>query len=658
MRSRACVTSFVCVVVMTGAALVTSVAAQEAPPPAPAAETTPLPPVVVETKQEAPKPKKVKAKKKGSTSSPTVAAAQPAPPAQEPTGPGNANASDKTAYGPVKDYSAKNTATGTKTDTPLKEIPQSISVVGAEQIRDQAAHNIQEALRYVPGVVADAYGVDGRADGHFIRGTSSTDYLDGLKRTFSYYTYTYRVDPYFLERIEVLKGPASVLYGQAPVGGIINQVSKRPQTEQGGEITVEYGTFDFKQVKFDMTGPVSSDGRWSYRLTGEARDAGTQVDNVDDDRTAIQPAITFRPDSDTSVTVIGHFQRDRSGQVSQFFPYAGTLYPNVNGKTIPRDTFIGEPNDHYDTDASSGTLLFEHRFAPWLKLQHASRYSDVSNEYLGTYGYPWVYADANETLLGRQRGLIITNTQVFNQDTNLEAKFGTGALKHRVLGGIDYSHFTAQTGSNGAEDLNPIDVYNPGSHIDVWAGYDCNGVLNIPYDNIKVCSMANQAVAQTGLYVQDQMKLGNWIGVVGARKDWIENSADGAKTQRDDADQLSCRPDVRIRLRPDALRQLRRILRSSGRYVIAGQRLAALQPERRTHVRGGVQVCAGRGQLRHQRRRLRSDREQLSRYRSERPELPGAGRRHRRSGCRDRGDRQAHRKPEGGRRLHVHRRPV
>ncbi len=201
--------------------------------------------------------------------------------------------------GPVKDYSAKNTATGTKTDTPLKEIPQSISVVGAEQIRDQGAHNIQEALRYVPGVVADAYGVDGRADGHFIRGTSSTDYLDGLKRTYSYYTYTYRVDPYFLERIEVLKGPASVLYGQAPVGGIINQVSKRPQTEQGGEITVEYGTFDFKQVKFDMTGPVSSDGRWSYRLTGTARDAGTQVDNVDDDRTAIQPSITFRPDSDT-----------------------------------------------------------------------------------------------------------------------------------------------------------------------------------------------------------------------------------------------------------------------------------------------------------------------------------------------------------------------
>ena len=181
----------------------------------------------------------------------------------------------------------------------MKEIPQSISVVGAEQIRDMGAQTLQETLRYVPGVVADGYGLDSRTDSPFIRGTEAAEYLDGLRRTSSYYTYNYRVDPYFMERIEVLRGPASVLYGQAPVGGIINSVSKRPQDERGGEITVEYGTFDFKQVKFDTTGLVTSDGKWSYRLTGLARDADTQVDYVDDDRYAIQPAITFRPDSDT-----------------------------------------------------------------------------------------------------------------------------------------------------------------------------------------------------------------------------------------------------------------------------------------------------------------------------------------------------------------------
>lgn len=543
MRSFAYACVAACVAVASTS--VVEVEAQEAAPAA-APESTPLPPVVVETDQQQTKKAKAKPKKKGSSVASTAAAPQPAAPIQQPTGPGNSNASDKTATGPVRDYSAKNTATGTKTDTPLSEIPQSVSVVGAEQMRDQSAQNVQEALRYVPGVVADAYGVDGRADGHFIRGSAATDYLDGLKRTYGYYTYTYRVDPFMMERIEVLKGPASVLYGQAPVGGIVNYVSKRPQSETGGEISVDYGTFDFKQVKFDMTGPVSSDPRWSYRLTGVARDAGTQVDNVDNDRTAIQPALTFRPNKDTAITVIGEFQRDRMGQVSQFFPHIGTLYPNVDGKRIARSTFIGEKNDHYDTDANSATLLVEHNFAPWLKFQHSSRYSDVHNDYLGTYGYPWIYAlggpfagyspaDPSEQYLNRVRGRIITDTQMFNQDTNLEAKFGTGIVQHRVIGGVDYSHFTARQGQNNTQDVSPIDVYDPGSHTSVWAGFDCTGTLIIGYDDPEICSTSNQQVAQTGLYIQDQMRLGNWIAVVGARKDWVENSADGSQTQRDDA---------------------------------------------------------------------------------------------------------------------------
>lgn len=513
----------------------TAVSAQEAQAPTPPAAATPLPPVVVETQQAPAKPKSSAKKKKSTATAAQQPSPTPAAPPPQPTGPGNSNASDKTAYGPVQNYSAKNTATGTKTDTPLKEIPQSISVVGAEQMRDQGVHTIQEALRYVPGVVADAYGLDGRTDSHFIRGIPATEYLDGMKRTFGYYTSNSRMDPYFLERIEVLKGPASVLYGQAPVGGIINAVSKRPQTEQGGEIGVEYGSFDFKQVKFDMTGPVSSDGKWSYRVTGTGRDAGTQVDHVDDDRMAIAPAITYRPDSNTTITLLGHFQSDRGGTADQFLPIVGTLYSNVNGRKVPRDRFVGEFDDHYDTDVASGTLLVEHKFASWLKLQHSSRYADISNDYLGTYPYPWVYLDADQEEVTRLRYQALTETQVFNQDTNLEAKFGTGLLKHRVLAGVDYTHYSSQQGSNYAQDINPFNLYDPDYNGSLWAGYDCTGTLVVGYDDIEVCSMTNQNVAQTGLYIQDQMRLDNWIAVVGARQDWIENSADGTATKRDDA---------------------------------------------------------------------------------------------------------------------------
>jgi iron complex outermembrane receptor protein len=493
---------------------------QAAQPAAPAEGTVELPKMTVETTQPKKTAKKTAAKKKQQPSASAAAAAAPQPqPASE-----GAVTRPETATGPVNGYNATRTATGIKTDTPLKEIPQSISVVGAEQIRDQGAQSIQDTLRYVPGVVADAYGLDSRSDGAFIRGTEPGEFLDGLRRTSSYYTFNYRLDPYFLERVEVLRGPASVLYGQAPVGGLINSVSKRPQDQPSGEIGIEYGTFDFKQVKFDTTGLITSDGKWSYRLTGLARDSETQVDYVDDDRYAIQPAITYRPDSNTSITLLGHFQKDQTGSSSQFYPIVGTLYPNVNGRTIPRDRFVGEPTDHYDTDAASGTLIAEHRFNSVFKLSHVSRYADIHNDYDSTYAIFWGgYTDSEEETVNRTRWQAITDTQIFNQDTNLEAKFSTGILSHKVLGGVDYMNFRASQGTASANDLSGFNVYNPVYGQAVWTG--C----------VEICSYSNQQVDQVGLYIQDQIRLGNWIAVLGARKDWIETDASGSETQKDDA---------------------------------------------------------------------------------------------------------------------------
>jgi len=508
------------------------VSAQEpqAAEPAPQAPegTVELPKLTVET-SEAKKSKKKAAQKK---QAPVVSA--PAPQAQQSSESNEPR--QETATGPVNGYAATRSATGAKTDTPLKEIPQSVSVVGAEQIRDQGAQSIQDALRYVPGVVADGYGLDSRTDTPFIRGAEAADYVDGLRRTFNYYTYNYRIDPYFMERIEVLRGPASVLYGQAPVGGIINSVSKRPEDQQGGEIGVEYGSFDFKQVKFDTTGLVTSDGKWSYRLTGVARESETQVDYVDDDRYALAPSITFRPDSNTSITLLGHFQKDRTGSTSQFFPIVGTLVPNVNGRTIPRDRFIGEPTDHYDTDVASGTLIAEHKFNSVFKLSHVSRYADIHNDLDSTYGTGWAgggYNDPDQEILTRERWVAVTDTKVFNQDTNLEAKFSTGILTHKILGGVDYSNFQASQGSAAALD-GGINVYNPVYGQATWVGEDCSGATGILTD-LEICSFSDQEVTQTGLYLQDQMRLGNWIAVLGVRKDWIENAAEGSDTQKDDA---------------------------------------------------------------------------------------------------------------------------
>lgn len=297
--------------------------------------------------------KQTKPRKKKTTSG-TAAAGGATLPTEETT-PIIDTESLETAWGPVDGYAAGLSATGTKTGTPLQEIPQSISVVTSEAIRDQAAQNLQDALRYTAGVVADSYGIDSRTDSPIIRGTEANEYLDGLRRTFNYYVYNYRADPYFMERIEILRGPASVLYGQAAVGGIVNSVSKRPSPLPRHEVSVDYGTFDYLQARFDTTGPLTRDGKWSYRLTGLARDADTQVNFVDDDRLALQPAITYRPTADTTITLLGHFRKDHTGSTQQFFPHVGTIFRSNSG-FIPWDAFVGEPSDRYDTDAASGTL--------------------------------------------------------------------------------------------------------------------------------------------------------------------------------------------------------------------------------------------------------------------------------------------------------------
>src|SRR5690606_38219852 len=147
-----------------------------------------------------------------------------------------------TATSPVAGYVVRRSATGTKTDTPLSETPQAITVIPRDQIVDQGAQNIQDTMNYAAGVRPNAYGVDNRADYVRIRGVEPVQYLDGLRQYFSFNNP--RTEVYAMERVEVLRGPSSMLYGQGSTGGIVNLVSKRPLEERQGEIGVVLGNHD------------------------------------------------------------------------------------------------------------------------------------------------------------------------------------------------------------------------------------------------------------------------------------------------------------------------------------------------------------------------------------------------------------------------------
>lgn len=196
----------------------------------------------------------------------------------------------ESATGPVLGYVAKRSATATKTDTPLSDTPQSVSVITADRMRDQGAQTVQDALRYTAGVRGETYGLDSRGDWSTVRGTDPVAFQDGMQQTFGYYA-SARPDPFTLERIEVLKGPASVLYGQGSVGGIINLVTKRPLDTRHGEIQLQAGNYDRVQLAADLTGPLNEDKTLLYRLVAIGRDSGTQVDKVDDDRYVLMPSV-------------------------------------------------------------------------------------------------------------------------------------------------------------------------------------------------------------------------------------------------------------------------------------------------------------------------------------------------------------------------------
>lgn len=457
----------------------------------------------------------------------------------------------------MRDYVATQSATGTKTDTPIREVPQSISVVGTEQMRDQGAQNLGEAVRYVPGVVADGFGFDSRGDYVLLRGIPASYFLDGLRTTFGYYAHTAGMEPFNLERVEVLRGPASMLYGQSSTGGIINGVSKRPQDTPHAEIGAEYGSYDWRQVQFDVGGPITTDGRWLYRFVGVAREAGTQVDHVDNDRIFLAPSLTFRPSADTNITLLGTWRKDQGGSVQQFLPHEGTLFPNaLTGKRISKSTFVGEPTDYNDTDQQSITLLANHKFSDWLSFSHASRYTHTENTYsthypaplsegllafLGLPGGTAPFLDAAHQNIARVYLWRNTDTDIFNSDTNLTAKFYTGGLAHKVTAGFDYMHY--ETGGAGTPILldnipafgqSPFNIYNPvygqsSFYVNPLATNPAD--IFVPVNNFPILDRADETQIQRGIYIQDQIKFGNWTAVLGLRQDWLSMGYVGSDTQ-------------------------------------------------------------------------------------------------------------------------------
>ena len=312
----------------------------------------------------------------------------------------NAEGIGESAYGPVEGFTAKRSATGSKTDTPILEIPQSISVITADQVKTTGATTLKEALSYTPGVSATPWGNDSQYDWVYLRGFDAYSpgfYQDGLQLRNSGNWAVWQTENYGIERIEYLRGPSSVLYGQNSAGGLINVVSKRPTQDPIREISAQIGTDNRKQIATDLSGQADDDGKWLYRLTALKRDADLSVgDDLPNDRSYIAPSLTWRPSNDTQLTLLAEYLDMKVASNWSNFPLEGTLLSNPNGD-IPASTFWGEPNfSRYNQKQWMIGYLFEHHLNDIWTLRQNARYGEFDTDYQSFYSPRFVTVNAGD----------------------------------------------------------------------------------------------------------------------------------------------------------------------------------------------------------------------------------------------------------------------
>jgi iron complex outermembrane recepter protein len=431
--------------------------------------------------------------------------------------PDNLGGAGEKALGPVDGYVAKRSITGTKTDTPILENPQSISVVGREQLEQQGSQTVAESLRYTAGVLAGSR-PGNRFDDIFIRGFGGfgftagyIQFLDGLKMQRGISYAIPNIDQYGLERVEVIKGPASVLYGQSNPGGLVNMVSKRPTERTFGEVEFQVGNYNRTQAAFDLGGALDKEGKLLYRMTGLGLNSNTSVDFTDQQRIFFAPALTWKPTQDTTITFLNHYQNDPKSFQPNYLPAQGLLVgqPGVPANPygrLPTSFYVGDPShDSYKREWISSGYEFEHRFSEIWTVRQNLRYQHVTSEFYAIPANPGYVSAANPNAIARAKTSVDEAFDSVVVDNQAEAKFNTGIVSHKMLFGVDYQYSDAQRLLGQSRAVTNLSTISP-----------------VYYQNIPRAPFQTdqtQDFSQLGVYVQDQMKIDRLTVSVAGRHD-------------------------------------------------------------------------------------------------------------------------------------------
>lgn len=400
-------------------------------------------------------------------------------------------------------------ATGTKTDTPPHTQPQSISVVDAAFIREQHAIKLEEAIRNVAGVTVGGYYNDW--DYFRIRGFSAGDNTrqDGL---FTAPGYWITPDVSGAETVEVLKGPASMLYGKSALGGLVNIVSKKPKADEFSNVLISAGSRDFVELGVDAGTSFGGD-EFGVRLVGTSRTRGSFVDGVDDSqRLYLAPSFTWWAGDNTTLTLLGHYQKDDLNAAWPL-PASGFITSNPNGD-LPISRNVGEPGFQNQVKNERKVLGYElaHRFNERMALRQNLRVSKVDEDFQGIY--PQLLNP--DGTLDRMVYTSVGDFMLAQADTMVDLRIDTGPLRHDVLVGLDlmYSRYDA---FGQYASIDPLDIFNP--------VYGATPGALTPYTDSRTTTRT------IGVYLQDQVTIAEHLTITaGMRWDNIDDEVDEALT--------------------------------------------------------------------------------------------------------------------------------
>lgn len=413
-------------------------------------------------------------------------------------------------------YRATHSDSATKTATPLNKVPSSVSVISEEEITARNPATLKQALGYTPGVVTGTSGSSSVFDSVMMRGfhnVSQNIYLDGLKVQGDMYAES-RMLPEFMQRIDVLKGPASVLYGQSNPGGVVTMTSKRPQMTPLREIRLQAGNHHLWQTGFDLSDALNDEETQAYRLTGTLHDQHQQQQGERERYYALQGSYLWRPDDATSLLLTAQAMNAPRNGYYGWLPREGTVDGGAAGK-LPTGFNEGEPGyNRFERQQRLIGWQFDHTFNDNWSLHQGLRYQHISTNWRTIYGsglcssnpaacYGVPQQDLSSTL---SRSHIRNDERLSGlvTDTHVIHNISGHGWRNTLMTGVDYSQLRNRM-TNKMGVAAPLDLRSP------------------QYGNLTALPLADSGTVnknhQTGIYAQDQLFLDDWTFTLGGRYD-------------------------------------------------------------------------------------------------------------------------------------------